>query len=127
MRVKSLQSCQLFSSPVSSVHDILQARMLEWVAASSSRASSQSRDRTHVSYVSCIRHMGSLPLPPPVKPQCSPEVLPVLRTFESFTKSAYSLFLPMRLGMHSRVLSWFCLSVPFPGSPKCYPLAQCHL
>ena len=37
------------SLPVSSVHGILQARILEWVAISSSRASSQSRDRTHVS------------------------------------------------------------------------------
>ena len=33
---------------------ILQARMLEWVAMSSSRGSSQPRDRTHVSCGSCI-------------------------------------------------------------------------
>ena len=32
------------SPPGSSVHGILQARILEWVAISSSRASSQSRD-----------------------------------------------------------------------------------
>ena len=36
----------------SSVHGILQARILEWVAISSSRGSSQSRDRTHISCVS---------------------------------------------------------------------------
>ena len=35
-------------------HGILQARILEWVATSSSRASSQLRDGTWVSYVSCI-------------------------------------------------------------------------
>ena len=51
----------------SSVHGILQARILEWVAMPSSRGSSRPRDRTHVSYVSCIvrwvlyqyHHLGS--------------------------------------------------------------------
>ena len=38
----------------SSVHGILQARILEWDAISSSRGSAQPRDRTHVSYVSSI-------------------------------------------------------------------------
>ena len=42
------------SPPGSSVHGILQARTLEWVAVSSSRGSSRPRDQTHVSYVSCI-------------------------------------------------------------------------
>ena len=40
--------------PGSSVHGILQARLLEWVALSSSRGSSPSRDGTCTSYVSCI-------------------------------------------------------------------------
>ena len=34
-----------------SVHRILQARILEWVAISSSRESSQPRDQTHVSCI----------------------------------------------------------------------------
>ena len=42
------------SLPDSSVHGIFQARILEWVAISSSRASSQPRDQTLVSCVSCI-------------------------------------------------------------------------
>ena len=42
------------SPPGFSVHGILQARILEWVAISSYRGSSQSRDWTHVSWVSCI-------------------------------------------------------------------------
>ena len=42
------------SPPDSSVHGILQARILEWVATPSSRGSSWSRDWTCVSYVSCI-------------------------------------------------------------------------
>ena len=42
------------SSPGSSVHRILQARILEWVGMPSFRASSQPRDQTCVSYISCI-------------------------------------------------------------------------
>ena len=38
----------------SSVRGNFQARTLEWVVNSSSRGSSQPRDRTHVSYISCI-------------------------------------------------------------------------
>ena len=34
-----------------SIHRILQARILEWVAVPSSRGTSGPRDRTHVSYV----------------------------------------------------------------------------
>ena len=43
-----------YSVPGSSVHGILQARILEWVAISFSRGSSQPRDQNHISYVSCI-------------------------------------------------------------------------
>ena len=39
------------SSPGSSVHGILQAKILEWVAIPFSRESSQSRDRTQVSCI----------------------------------------------------------------------------
>ena len=46
------------SPPDSSVHGILQARILEWVAMPSSRGSSQPRDQTHVSCIEC----GFLPL-----------------------------------------------------------------
>ena len=75
LRAKLLQSCLTLCYPMdccprgSSVHGILQARKLEWVAVPFSRGSSPSRDRTRVSYisVSCIgrrapyhkRHMGS--------------------------------------------------------------------
>ena len=65
MEVKVLvaQSCPTLFDPVdcsppgSSVPGIVQARILEWVATSSSRGSSQPRDQTHVS---CIgeRTMG---------------------------------------------------------------------
>ena len=58
------QSCLTFCDPMdyslpgSSVHGILQARILEWVTVYSSRGSSCLRDRTCVSRVSCIA--GSL-------------------------------------------------------------------
>ena len=42
------------SLPGSSVHANLQATIMEWVAVSSSRGSSQPRYRTHISCVSCI-------------------------------------------------------------------------
>ena len=51
------QSCPTLCDPVdysllgSSVHGILQARVLEWVAISFSRGSSQPRDQTRVSRI----------------------------------------------------------------------------
>ena len=39
------------SPPSSSVHGILQARILEWVAISFSRGSSRPRDRTQISHI----------------------------------------------------------------------------
>ena len=42
------------SPPGSSVHEISQARILEWVAMPSPRRASWPKDRTHISYVSCI-------------------------------------------------------------------------
>ena len=42
------------SPPGSSVHGILQARVLEWVAMTSSRRSSQLKDQMHISCSSCI-------------------------------------------------------------------------
>ena len=53
--VESLSCVQLFCDPMdctppgSSVHGILQARILEWVAIFFSRGSFQPRDQTHVS------------------------------------------------------------------------------
>ena len=75
MRDMLLQSCLTLCDPMncspprSSVHGILQARTLEWVATPSSRGSFWPRDWIWVSYVSCIgrwvfffyhqRHLGS--------------------------------------------------------------------
>ena len=47
----SLHPCGLCSLPGSSVHGILQARILEWIAIPSSKGSSQSRDGTSISCI----------------------------------------------------------------------------
>ena len=65
MHAKLLQSCPAVcdtmdcSLPGSSVHGIPQARILEWVAMLSFRRTSQPRDQTRVSYISCISCLGS--------------------------------------------------------------------
>ena len=59
-RKLSVLSCLTLCSPVdwsppdSSVHEIFQARILEWVAIFYSRGSSWPRNQTWVSFVSCI-------------------------------------------------------------------------
>ena len=57
------------SPPGSSVHRILQARILEWIAISSSRGSSHYWGSNL--HLLCLLHWqaGSLPLAPPGKPQ----------------------------------------------------------
>ena len=51
--VKVAQSCPTFCDPPMdyTVHGILQARILEWVAVLCSRGSSQPRDQTQVSCI----------------------------------------------------------------------------
>ena len=62
-KVKSLSRVQLFATPWTvtyqappsmgfSLHGILQARILEWVAISFSRGSTRPRDQTGVSHIS---------------------------------------------------------------------------
>ena len=67
------QSCPTLCNPMDcslpgpSVHGSFQAIVLEWIAISFSRGSSQPRDQTRTSYISCIgwrvlyhwRHLGS--------------------------------------------------------------------
>ena len=58
--VLSFQSCLTLRDPVdcslpgSTIHGILQVRILEWVVMPSSRGSSEPRDWTCVSYIFCI-------------------------------------------------------------------------
>ena len=52
MKVKVTQPCPTLCDPINyTVHGMLQARILEWVAFPFSRGSSQPRDRTQVSHI----------------------------------------------------------------------------
>jgi len=52
MKVKGAQSCPTLCDPMDyTVHGILQARILEWVAFPFSRASSQPRNQTQISHI----------------------------------------------------------------------------
>ena len=71
---KLLQSCLSLCDPMdsslpgSSAHEILQARILEWVATPSPSGSSGPRDWIYTSSISYFGRLGSLPLAPPGKP-----------------------------------------------------------
>ena len=60
MHARLLQLCLTLchsldhSPPGSSVHGVLQGRILEWFVMPSSRGPSQPRDQTHISNVFCI-------------------------------------------------------------------------
>ena len=99
-------SCNL---PTSSVHGILQARMLEWAAISSSRGSYWPRDQTWVSCVSCISRWVLLSLnrlgSPPFRTS-SPKVLLPLE----------SLFPPSLL---CRLLLLQCMKLTWQGLQGC--------
>ena len=76
------------SPPGSSVHGILQARILEWIAGPSSRRSSQSRDRTQVSRIAG-RFFTSL---------ATREVLQYLKIINCFIfKSYYQFFKSIKM------------------------------
>ena len=96
---KLLQSCLTVtcSPPGSSVHGILQARILAWIAMPSSRGSSLPRD--------CLLHwqLSSLPLGPPGKPMHNGMVL-----ICKHSKKVYSL-------------SWFHYYWHYDGSEACIP------
>ena len=68
MYAKSLQSCPTLcdsmdsSSPGSSVHGILQARMLERIDMPSSRGSFQTQGSAHSSPINCTANLGGLSL-----------------------------------------------------------------
>ena len=75
LHAKLLQPCLTLCAPMDcslpgfSVHRIFQARILEWVATSSYRGSSEARNWTHIFYQLLRWQSGSLPLAPPGKPR----------------------------------------------------------
>ena len=75
MRAKLLQSCPIrWDPPGSSVHGILQARILEWVAMPSSPGDLLESGIEHTSHKFLALAGGPLPLVPQGKPTFSPVV-----------------------------------------------------
>ena len=106
---KLLQSCPTLHNPTdcslpgSSVHGILQARILKWVVMSSFRGSSWPKDQIGVS-MALRWQAGFLPLVPPGKP---------LRWYHSplffFLQSHWLLFLTLPEGVLSQKSTWIML------------------
>ena len=76
--------------PGSSVHEILQARILEWVAMPSSKGSSLSKGSNWP--LLCLLHwqVGSLPKAPPGKPGFNPPEITTLGSVSSVSRSVVS-------------------------------------
>ena len=89
MHIQLFQSCPTLcdsmdcSLQVSSVHGILQARILEWVAMCSSRGSSQPRNPMSISFISCIagRLFTAKPLRKPLAGSYGSSIFYFLRSF----------------------------------------------
>ena len=103
--------------PGSSVHGVVQARILEWVAISFPRGSSQTRDRTHISCVSCIEDIFFT--------HWAIGEAPVQGCLPKLSNCRYSC--------HARkppVAPW-CLEYQTPASrsdsPQGHPWSSCHL
>ena len=112
MRAKSLQSYPALCDPMdcslpgSSVHRILQARILEWAVVPSSRGSSRIMDQPHVCYVFLRWHVGSLPLAPPGKPVQSWQSLNIYFAWRCLVvQSCPTLCNPMWI-LQARILEW---------------------
>ena len=128
---QSLQSCPTLcdlkdcSPPGCSVHEILQARILEWVAMPSSRGSSWPNDWTHVSCISCIADRFFTTEPP----RCSTctllytklgfpsgsavENLPAMQ--ETWVESlGWEDFLEREMNTHCSILAW---EIPWTKEP----------
>ena len=113
MRPQSLQSCPAlcgpmdYSLPGSSVHGILQARILEWVAISFSRGSSQPRDRT-TSISAPALQAGSLLLSHWGSPQ---RTLSAFKRFCPESSLLLASFSPLSNQLWSSGDLWLCFSL----------------
>ena len=128
-----LSHVQLFATPWTVAHQaplsmgILQARILEWVAMPSCRASSQPRNQTGVSNLSPALQADSLPAELPGKPKsfqapqaCPSRIAQTLRGLPTLVlTSPFSPFLaPCPVTPHPLPLLFIpCLSAPLTSYP----------
>ena len=96
--------CLTLCNPIDyTVHEILQVRVLAWVAFPFSRGSSQTRDRTHVSHVA-----GRFPAEPQGKPKnTGVGILSLLQRIFPTQESNQGL-------LHCR---WILCQLSYQGSP----------
>ena len=95
------------SPPGSSVHEILQARILEWVAFPLSRGSSQRRDGSQVSRIAG-GFIGFIAAKPPGKPNnpvlgslsLLQVILPIQELGQGFLCCRWVLYQPSHQGSH---------------------------
>ena len=102
---KSLQLC---SSPGSSVHGLLQAKILEWITMPSSRGSSRPRDQTCVSCGFCTTG-GFFTLEPLGKPKVKVKVA------QSYLTHCDTVDYTVHGILQASILEW--LPFPSPGDP----------
>ena len=132
--IKSFWLCRTLCDPVDyslpgpSVHGILQARMLEWLAISFSRGSSWPRDRTRFSYASWVGRWVFTTLPPGRPSESRAVALSPSGVSDSVTPWAVVRQAPLSIGVpRTRMLEWVamassgCLPNPGiePGLPPC--------
>ena len=113
------------SLPSSSVCGIFQARILEWVAISSSRRSSQPRDWTHVS---CILAGRFFTTEPPGKYLCDLSSVQLLSCVWLFaTPWTVTCQAPLSVGiLQARILEWVAISSPRRSSlPRDWTHVSC--
>ena len=85
------KSCPTFCDPMDCspqsffVHEVFQARILEWVTMPSSRGSSWPRDQTHISWISCIAGQF-FAIEPPGKPKLDPYLMPYSKANSTLNK-----------------------------------------
>ena len=113
----ALCNLMYYSPPGSSVHGILQARILGWVAVSFSRGSSQPRDQTQASSVSCTAGRFFTTAPP------GEAHIYIYPLFFRSPQSTEQSFLCYRIGYHQLSILhivYICQS-PSPNSSHTAP------
>ena len=97
-----LRYVRLFATPWTSVHGILQTRILEWVAIFFSRGSSWPRDQTQVSCTAEILKADSLPSEPPGSPtgqRCLYHLWVIFLLLSSNAQALYAGYLQREVGI----------------------------
>ena len=131
---KIAQSCPTLCDPVdcsppgSSVHGILQARILEWVAISFSRGSSQPRDQTHVSRIAGRCLSSNLPSGHNITSGRTVQRFPLekIKREKHFKNvNIYPCHRIMTVAVKEPTVYWLCGSCDWPA-PRCWWSCKGH-